>query len=106
MGWGHFDSYRPWEGTMSYLARSILDRFLDKVRVDWGSGCWEWSGARSGKGYGYLFSRKVKGAIRNLYAHRFSYEYFRGESIPEELEVDHKCRVKHCVNPDHLEIVP
>jgi hypothetical protein len=38
------------------------------------------------------------------YAHRWSYEHFVGP-IPEGLHIDHLCRVRRCVNPDHLEPV-
>jgi hypothetical protein len=41
---------------------------------------------------------------KNVIAHRYSYEYYKG-LIPEDLVVDHLCRVKRCVNPDHLEAV-
>ncbi|MEU7240240.1 HNH endonuclease signature motif containing protein [Streptomyces sparsogenes] len=37
-------------------------------------------------------------------AHRFAYETLVGP-IPEHLQLDHLCRVRHCVNPDHLEPV-
>jgi hypothetical protein len=37
-------------------------------------------------------------------AHRISYKEFIGP-IPEGLVIDHKCRTRHCVNPDHLEPV-
>jgi hypothetical protein len=37
-------------------------------------------------------------------AHRFAYELLVGP-IPEDLELDHLCRVRHCVNPAHLEPV-
>jgi hypothetical protein len=37
-------------------------------------------------------------------AHRASYQAFRGE-IPDGLVIDHKCKVRCCVNPDHLEPV-
>ena len=32
------------------------------------------------------------------------YEFANGP-IAEGLEIDHLCRVRHCVNPDHLEAV-
>jgi hypothetical protein len=37
--------------------------------------------------------------------HRFVYELVRGR-IPPGLTLDHLCRVRHCVNPYHLEAVP
>jgi len=64
------------------------------------TGCWLWVGAllRSG-GYGAV--RWNGGAAR---AHRVAYEELVGR-IPEELELDHLCRVRCCVNPEHLEPV-
>ena len=38
------------------------------------------------------------------FAHRIGYEQLVGP-IPKGLELDHLCRVRHCVNPDHLEPV-
>ena len=40
----------------------------------------------------------------NVYAHRAAYELFVGP-IPSGYEIDHLCRVRDCVNPDHLEAV-
>lgn len=37
-------------------------------------------------------------------AHRMAYEHFKGP-IPDGLYIDHLCRVRCCVNPDHLEAV-
>jgi hypothetical protein len=37
-------------------------------------------------------------------AHRLFYEQLVGP-IPDGLQLDHLCRVRHCVNPDHLEPV-
>ena len=39
-----------------------------------------------------------------VYAHRHYYERVRGP-IPANRQVDHLCRVRACVNPDHLELV-
>jgi len=38
------------------------------------------------------------------YAHRLAYERARGP-IPEGKQVDHLCRQRDCVNPEHLELV-
>ncbi len=63
------------------------------------TGCWLWLGSIGSSGYGHL---RVNGRTRS--AARLAYEIFRG-SIPEGYEPDHLCRVRSCVNPDHLECV-
>lgn len=63
------------------------------------SGCWLWQGAITSAGYG---TTAVEGRTRG--AHRVAYEAFVGP-IPPGLQIDHLCRVRHCVNPDHLEPV-
>lgn len=74
------------------------DRFHDYYVPEPNTGCWLWTKSLS-EGYGRL---GVNGKI--VYAHRFSYELFVGE-IPEGFIIDHKCGVRCCVNPDHLEVV-
>lgn len=72
------------------------ERFWGKVEKK--EGCWEWVGSSS-RGYGEMqWEHKLKKA------HRISYELLKGK-IPEGLEIDHLCRNKLCVNPDHLEPV-
>ena len=79
-----------------------VDRFMNKVKVS-DSGCWEWTGALKPNGYG-IFAIK-KNCIQKVFnAHRWIYEYHRGP-IPEGLTIDHLCRNRKCVNPDHLEAV-
>ncbi len=68
------------------------------VRID-AAGCWIWLGYINAFGYG---SRKYRG--RNFRAHRLVYLVLKGQ-IPSGLELDHLCRVRRCVNPDHLEPV-
>lgn len=77
-----------------------LERFLSKFSIS-ETGCWEWSGSKS-SGYGSLSSGRR--GIRPIIAHRFSYEHFNG-CIPNGLQLDHLCRNRACVNPDHLEAV-
>jgi hypothetical protein len=41
---------------------------------------------------------------RHWLVHREAYEAIYG-NIPAELQIDHKCRVRSCCNPSHLEAV-
>ncbi len=64
------------------------------------SGCWLWRGStRATRGYGVMRYR-----TRREYSHRFAYMMVHG-GIPKSLVIDHLCRVRHCVNPAHLEAV-
>ncbi len=68
-------------------------------RIEKTSTCWLWTGGVTSTGYGSL---RLNGKLR--YAHRHAYELANG-SIPEGLVVDHLCRNRLCVNPEHLEPV-
>ena len=63
--------------------------------------CIEWDGARTAGGYGSRYNRETK---TMEYMHRVAYVEANG-AIPEGLHIDHLCRVKHCINPAHLEAV-
>jgi hypothetical protein len=79
---------------------SIEARFWPKVDTDNPSGCWIWTAATNGLGYGVLWL----GHDRRGYAHRIAYELFRGP-IPDGLDLDHLCRRPSCVYPWHLQAV-
>ncbi len=78
-------------------------RFWAKVEPVPFSGCWVWMGHINDKGYG-LTQIRIGHKWKKLRAHRVAYELYRGP-IPAGLDLDHKCRVRCCVNPDHLEPV-
>ena|SRR3990172_4780002 len=75
----------------------LHQRFFEKVIVT--NTCWLWKAYKNKYGYGCL---SYLG--KNTGAHVVAYILFRGH-IPEGLQIDHLCRVKHCVNPEHLEVV-
>lgn len=63
--------------------------------VERGEGCWPWRGYSLANGYG---------GFEKTTAHRVAYELSIGP-IPEGLHLDHLCRNRLCVRPDHLEPV-
>jgi hypothetical protein len=65
-------------------------------------GCWLWSGSVNPQGYGLYGSARRR---ERRAAHRAVYELVKGP-IPEGLTLDHKCRVRSCVNPEHMDAVP
>ena len=76
-----------------------LARFEDKYVPEPNTGCWLWIAGVNKDGYGGF-----RADTRTWLAHRVSYEHFVGP-IPEGLELDHLCRTRSCVNPNHLEPV-
>jgi hypothetical protein len=62
-------------------------------------GCWIWTGSINRKtGYGCVHARGERLAHRLFWVER-------NGPIPEELEVDHVCRNRACVNVDHMRLV-
>ena len=92
---------------MAGKPQPVIPRFWSKVAIPvlpqgefLPSDCWEWIAGRTTAGYGTF----APGREKRTYAHRFSYELLVGP-IPEGLHIDHLCRNRGCVNPDHLEPV-
>jgi hypothetical protein len=79
------------------LPSAVRVRFL--ARVKFTDTCWLWTGTLSSYGYGVIGVN-----YKTLKAHRVAYTAAVGE-IPPGLHVDHLCRVRTCVNPEHLEPV-
>lgn len=78
---------------------TVLERFLAKVEKT--ETCWLWKGYVAPNGYGQVGMTSPR---RVAYAHRVAYELLVGP-IPADKQLDHLCRVRRCVRPDHLEAV-
>lgn len=70
-----------------------ITRFMQRVSFGVGD-CWYWRGRTEREGYGTF------GAHR---AHRVSYMLFVGR-INKDKVIMHRCDVRNCVNPDHLQM--
>lgn len=81
--------------------RPLEERFREKVSINNETGCHEWTAARDNAGYGMISLGGSLGAAR---AHRVGLD-LAGVAVPEGMHVDHLCRVRHCVNIEHLEVV-
>ena len=79
-------------------AMPLRTRLLRHAEVDAATGCWLWTAWTDRDGYG----RITVGIPRS--AHRVAWEEFRGP-IPAGLHIDHLCRNRRCINPDHMEPV-
>ena len=79
------------------MAADLNEAFDQSYIPEPNSGCWLWLRHTQVHGYGIIGSQP-------FLAHRVSYERYKG-LIPSGLVIDHLCRVRCCVNPDHLEAV-
>lgn len=90
----------PVKGRNGRTYPPLLDRLAAKIDFNGVGGCWLWTGATVGeRGYGQARSNG-----KPVVAHRAVWEATVGP-IAEGMTIDHLCRVRLCVNPDHLEPV-
>jgi hypothetical protein len=84
---------------ISHMETMLPERFWMKVDKNAPGGCWLWMAGLQTAGYGHAW---LEG--RSQLAHRAAY-LASGRTIPDGMQLDHKCRIRQCVNPDHLEPV-
>jgi hypothetical protein len=89
--------YRHGDPLYGRGAHNLEDRLA--ALIDASGDCWEWTGTITAQGYGQL---RANGRLQK--AHRFVYEWLVGP-IPDGLTLDHLCRNRRCVNPEHMEPV-
>jgi hypothetical protein len=75
----------------------LLERFWSKVEKT--NYCWNWKGRLNGGGYGQFWYKR-----KRVLSHRIAYEFIKGK-ISEKMTIDHLCRNRSCVNPNHMEVV-
>jgi hypothetical protein len=85
-----------------YTRPSLLDRMMKSYTVNDKTGCWDWKLSLNKFGYGQVRLRHPERRMGR--AHRVMYELLKG-NIEEGLHLDHLCRNRKCINPDHLEPV-
>lgn len=86
---------------MPYRTLACLPDELARRVIVLPNGCWLWTGKRNTSGYGAHFV--FRGQKKDT-AHRVVYMAVKGP-IPDGLHIDHRCFVRCCVNPQHLEAV-
>lgn len=82
--------------------RDLEERLMANSVVCHETGCWDWIGKRHYTGYG-LITMRIADRLSpvNRKAHRVAYEVLKGP-ITAGMEIDHICRNRCCINPDHL----
>lgn len=89
---------------MTDTREQIRSKIMTQVEIDPETGCWNWTGGTSGKtgrgaGYPRMWLRgQVCAVHRVMYINEFGH-------VPRARQIDHTCRNRRCVNPDHLELV-
>lgn len=80
--------------------RPFEERYWEKVNKAGAGGCWLWIGCCNTDGYGKIY---LDWKMRS--AHHFPWMW-SGKEVPTFPHVlDHICKVRNCVNPEHLRVV-
>lgn len=77
---------------------ATLEEILKKINKT--ETCHLWQGSLTKRGYGSVYYN-----YKTYRVHRLIYELEFKIKISRDRELDHLCRVRHCCNPEHLEIV-
>lgn len=81
-----------------FEAARVAHKIAQRISIT-NEGCWEWLGKKDRHGYGHIYFDG-----KHRLAHRVVYSSFV-KDIPAGLQVDHLCRNRCCINPDHMELV-
>lgn len=89
----------------THVVSDPVERLLANCDRSAGS-CWLYLRAVNNNGYPMTaIGSRRDGTRRNVPASNVIYERFHGR-LPDDYEPDHTCKVRHCLNPDHLKAIP
>jgi hypothetical protein len=91
----HYNRWRRTGSTEKRKQEPPMERFMKKTKRL--GGCLQWQGALDAYGYGIFWFEG-----KSVRAHRWAYIQKFGP-VAEDRVMDHLCRNRWCVNPDHLE---
>lgn len=95
---GHYQQHHKGQELRPLIPKLTLSqRFWAKVNKT--QGCWHWSGCITPQGYGLFWDGKKRKT-----SHRVSWELTNG-TVPDGMDLDHRCANRGCVRPDHLRVV-
>lgn len=81
--------------------RNWIEQRVNVEDCGYSSACWVWQLSTASNGYA---RGRPPGRPKAVAVHRAAYEAHIGP-IPDGMELDHLCRNRRCVNPEHLEAV-
>ncbi len=84
------------------IPERVAERAATRIDVT-EEGCWESTYSVASHGYAQI-GWQDGGYRQVVTAHRASWVHFHGQ-IPPGMTIDHRCRNRRCVNPDHLQLM-
>lgn len=90
---------------LEYMKRILVrerERVHKHIKINSDNECWEWTATLTPSGYGQGYDRYTITNCTVQFAHRIVYKLYKGD-IPKDLDLDHLCKNRKCVNPEHLQ---
>lgn len=86
----------------AYSKEEVVERLKRRATTS-DAGCWLLPIQKGHDGYVRVNAQSWGGF---KYAHRVVFAHTHCQPIDNDLTIDHLCRNRNCINPDHLELVP